>query len=77
MKIIEQHGIFIVCLLAGLLFTLAGFLYEIYKYRIKLSKTAPGSCDHGFDFYDVIDMSIDPKCKRCGKKLSETEKPTV
>jgi len=73
MKIIEQHSFFIACLLAGLLFTLAGFLYEMYKHRIKLSKNTPEPCDHGFDFYDVIDMSIDPKCKRCGKKLSETK----
>ncbi|MBC7847235.1 MAG: hypothetical protein H7Y10_12160 [Flavobacterium sp.] len=73
MKTIEQHGFYIVCLLVGLLFTLAGFLYEMYKYRINRFKKTPGSCDHGFDFYDVIDMSIDPECKRCGKKLSETE----
>jgi len=35
MKFMAEHGFFILALLAGLIFTLAGFLYEMWQYKRK------------------------------------------
>ena len=28
-------------------------------------------CNHGFEVKEVVDLRIDPCCKKCGKKISE------
>jgi hypothetical protein len=33
-----------------------------------------GLCKHGFSPEDVMNLKIDPCCKRCGQKLSESKK---
>lgn len=34
-------------------------------------KSLNKGCKHGFEMSDVCDLKKDPKCKKCGKSLSE------
>ena len=74
MKTIVEYSYFILAFLFGLLFTLLGFLYEIWQYKKNYNSTFPKiyrTCDHRFSFNEVMDSTINPKCVKCGEKLSE------
>lgn len=36
-----------------------------------LFKRFKGACDHKFDLKDIMNLEEEPKCKKCGKTLTE------
>ena len=38
--------------------------------KLKVLFANKKSCEHGFEISEVINIKIDPTCKKCGKTLS-------
>lgn len=72
MKTIVVFDYIILTLEVGLLFLLIGFLYQMRQSNRKKTKS-PQTCDHRFLFEDVMDITVNPKCTKCGEKLSEVK----
>ena len=38
--------------------------------KLKILFISKKSCEHGFEISEVINIKMDPTCKKCGKALS-------
>jgi hypothetical protein len=70
------YGYLTIVVLISILIVLVVILYDMHKTGTTWGRKIPTPpqrlkpCEHRFDILEVINIELDPKCKKCGKKLS-------